>query len=164
MRGTIVVMSVVMLVGCGSADSPKETAPGPAKKEAAAAPKLAPVEDESRLLPSKERVKAGTVETAALGREFLPGGTVGTYRRGKTEYQIVLVKGPDAQKPATWLLDLKNTMTAPKFVAHFGGYSGEDPPRGPMFAFTKNRHLVVIQGLPQAQADALAREVAARVP
>jgi hypothetical protein len=50
-----------------------------------------------------------------------------------------------------------------KFLPSFGGYFGMDG-ETPWFVFVKGRYLAGVVGLPQEEADLVARELAARIP
>lgn len=97
-----------------------------------------------------------------LGKSFMPGGNVGTYRNGKVEYREFLGKMPDAQAAAFLLLDWKKVLDNPQYLAHMGGYYGTDSGR-PVYMFTKGPWVAGVLDLPQEKADALARELAARL-
>jgi len=97
-----------------------------------------------------------------LGKDFLPGGNVAEYRRkGKTYQQfLVHLKSPDAA--ALLLFDFKNHLRDAKFLPHMGGYFGMDG-AAPVYVFPKGAFLAGIVGLPEKEADLLARQFAARL-
>jgi hypothetical protein len=149
---------MALLSACGG---PAEAPKGDAKPKAAApaAPKPA---DESRRFPKKDQVGVKVVDTHVLDKEILPGGTVADYKRGKTQYQMFVIKYSTPAAAAVALLDLKTTLQSPKFVAHFGGYSGKDG-AAPVFIYTKGAWLAGVKGLPETEADILSRDFAAHL-
>ena len=153
------VLAALCLAGCGGGSDSKQ----------AAAPAAAPARtvvrplDETRRFPPANRVDVKVIDDKILGKDFLPGGNLAAYKKGNAEYQMFLVKASDASQPALWLLDLKKQMTDPKLNAGFGGYFGMDSGK-PIFAFTKNNYLAGIVGLNEKQSDAVARELAVRIP
>jgi hypothetical protein len=144
----------LLLTGCAPETKPA-AAPAPAKK--AAKPS-----DETRRLPSADRVEAKVVEDHLLGYEFLPGGSTGHYKQGKVEYDLILVKTGSPTDAAILLLNTKNELENAKLIPHFGGYFGKREGKE-MFAFTKNNWFCGVSGLNEAAADAKAREFAARL-
>jgi hypothetical protein len=146
----------LLLVSCGEAEKPQP----PAKKTWKEAG-LRPV-DETRFFPSKERLAVEVIPDKLLGHDFLPGGNVATYKRGAKEYRMFVVKMRDANAAAMMLFEYKDKLGAPKFVASFGGYFGDDGGT-PAFLFSKNAWVCGVLGLNEADADAVAREFAARV-
>lgn len=146
----------LLLCACGE---PEKKAP-PAKKTWKEAG-LRPV-DETRFFPSKERFSVEVVPDKLLGHDFLPGGNVATYKRGAKEYRMFVIKMRDANAAAMLLFEYKDKLPAPKFVASFGGYFGDDGGT-PAFLFAKNAWVCGVLGLSEADADAVAREFAARV-
>lgn len=150
-------VALAALQGCGGpAEAPKSEPKAPA---APAAPKPS---DESRRFPKKDQVDAKLVPDHVLAKDILPGGTVATYKKGKTGYEMFVVKYNSPGAAAVALLDLKSTLETPKFIAHFGGYSGTDAGK-PMFIYTKGAWLAGVRGLPEAEADAISREFAAKL-
>ena len=123
---------------------------------------ITPPPDESRRFPSAGLTKMEFVSGHLLGKEFMPGGNLGTYRNAKVTYQEFLGKMPDAQSAAFLLLDWKKALTSPQYLAHMGGYFGTDAGR-PVYIFTKGPWVAGVLDLPQANADELARELAARL-
>jgi hypothetical protein len=75
---------------------------------------------------------------------------------------MFLVRAATPTSAATMLLDYKNTLADPKFVAHFGGFFGDDAGT-PTFLFSKGSWLAGVRGLNREDADAVARELAARL-
>jgi hypothetical protein len=134
----------------------------PPKPVATEAPKVAPPvkpADESRRFPKANLVKTEVVDTALMGKAFMPGGTVAHYRKGKTEYDQFVAKTASANDAAMLLGDWRKALTDAKFVASFGGYAGSDAGT-PMFVFAKGPWIAGIKGLSQKDADLEARTLA----
>jgi len=146
----------IVLTGCSEA--PTQKAEAPPKK---APKKHAPPADDRHHLPKANQVDAKIVDDYMLGKEFLPGGSLGTYKKGNTEYQIFLVKSTASDAPLH-LLAFMRQMTDSKLIPHFGGYFGQDNGK-PAFLFSKGAWLAGIVGLPEKEADLIARDVAARL-
>lgn len=144
----------LLLSACGPS-----TPPEPPKKAAPAHPK--PV-DQSRRFPAANRAEVTLIETSLYGKEFLPGGNIARYKRGAREYEMFLIRAASANAAATLLFDFKSQLANPKFIAHFGGYFGDDA-GVPTFLFSKGSWLAGVRGLPEADADTVARDFAARL-
>ena len=142
---------MVLLAGCSPAPEP----PKPAAKH------VAPV-DESRKMPLENRVSAGIVDDHMLGRQWLPGGTLGHYKKGAKEWDLILVKAASPTTAAGWLLDFKRELDGSKVVPSFGGFYGTDKGR-PAFVFTKGGWFAAVTGLTEAEADVVARPFALRI-
>ena len=97
-----------------------------------------------------------------LGHDFLPGGNIAHYKKGKQEYDLILIKSSDPSSAALLLLEYKHHLTDAKLIPHFGGYAGGDGGK-PVFVFTKGAWLCGVLGLPETDADLTAREFAARL-
>jgi hypothetical protein len=69
----------------------------------------------------------------------------------------------DTEKASFVLLDAKGALADAKYVPSFGGYYGMDGDT-PWFVFAKGKYFAGIVGLPQEEADLVARDFAARVP
>lgn len=147
--------AAAILISCGA--EPKPSAPEPAKP--AAVPKPA---DESRRLPLLNRVDALVVDSQLLGKSFMPGGTLAHYRRGKIEYSMFIARLPNAQDAAFLLLDWNKALAGAKIIPSFGGYFGQDA-GSPVFVFTKGAWIAGVAGLPEKDADAAARTLAAHL-
>jgi hypothetical protein len=145
----------LLLAGCTSA-------PAPEVGKKAAAPVAPKPTDQTRRFPMAERGEVTLVETSLLGKAFLPGGNLAKYERAGKEYEMFLVRAASPTAAATMLLDYKNTLVDPKFVAHFGGFFGDDAGT-PTFLFSKGSWLAGVRGLNREDADAVARELAARL-
>jgi hypothetical protein len=150
-----IVLSVlaVLLASCGSES--KAPVPEPAKKAEVIKPP-----DESRRFPKASLVDTKVVDKEIMGKPFMPGGTVAHYKKGKTEYEMFAAKMPSAQDAAFLLLDWNKALAGSKLVPSFGGYFGQDAGR-PVFVFAKGAWIAGVAGLPEKQADAQARLLAA---
>ena len=144
------------LIACGG---PSE-APAPEAK--AEAPKPKPP-DESRRFPNENQTSMELVDDNLLGKDFLPGGNLATYENSGKTYQLFLAVMPNPDASAFALLDAKEALTDAEFVASFGGYYGLDG-ETPWFVFGKGKRFAGVVGLPQEEADAIARDFAARIP
>ena len=154
MRMVMAVGMSLLAAGCGS--EPKTTvAPDPPKK--VEAPKPA---DESRRFPKANQVATRVVERELMGKAFMPGGTVASYRKGKAEYEMFAARTPGASEAALVLLEWKTALTGARFVASFGGYSGSDAGT-PVFVFAKGPWVAGVRGLAEKDADLQARMLAA---
>ncbi len=149
-----ILAAAFLLGGCGGGSAEKK-AEAPAKKKRAIA-------DETHRFPAEGRVEAQVVEDHVLGREFLPGGSVAHYRRGKQEFDMFLIRTSVPEAAALLLFDYKKRMDNPKLIAHFGGYYGKDGDRM-VFVFAKGPWVAGVAGLPEKDADMAARELAARL-
>ncbi len=154
MRPALALLAALFLAGCSSAPKPA-AAPAPVKK--AVRPP-----DDTRRFPSQDQVESKVVAEPLLGHDFLPGGNIATYKKGKQQYDLILIRAASPTGAAILLLDYKKHLTDPRLIAHFGGYFGQDGSR-PAFVFTKARWFCGVIGLPEAEADAVARTFAARL-
>jgi hypothetical protein len=154
MRLLWLALAALSLCGCGS--SVPNAAPVAGKLVEHAKPA-----DESRKMPLDGRVSAGIVEDHILGIAWLQGGTLG-HKKGGKEWDLILVKADSPATAADWLLRYKKELTGAKLVPSFGGFYGMDQGK-PTFLFTKGAWLAGVQGLPEAEADAVARPFAARI-
>jgi hypothetical protein len=145
--------ALALLSGCGSEPAP---APTPVKKAAA------PPADESRRFPVTDRVDTTIVAEHILGHDFLPGGNLAHYKKGKVEYDLILIRCTNAQAAGILLFDYKTKLENPKVVPGFGGFAGKDGARD-AFLFAKGPFLLGILGLPQDDADLVARQFATRI-
>lgn len=118
--------------------------------------------DESRKFPKTDLVSVTVIPKNLLGKDFMPGGNLGEYKRGQQTYQLFLAKAFTPDRAAILLLDFKNHLQGAKFVPSFGGYFGTDAGT-PIFLFSKNAYLLGIVGLDEKAADAVARAFAGRV-
>lgn len=152
-RGAAVFVAAMMLAGCGS------TAPEKPAEKKAEAPAPPPVKDDTDKLPTANRTSAKVVQNHLLGKDALPGGTIGDYEAKGSKYQLFIIETDTPQDAAILLLDVKGTLKDPAYIASFGGYFGSDT-NGDLFVFAKGKYLAGVVGLKQAKADAIAREFA----
>lgn len=144
----------LLLPSCSESSAP----PKPA-----VAAKPAPPSDERAKFPSAGQTKMELVPEKLLGRDFLPGGNLAEYETKKgRKYQQFLLKAKDPQAAALLLFDFKNSLTQTKYIAYMGGYTGDDKGQ-PVYVFAKGPYLAGFIGLPEAEADVLARQFAARL-
>lgn len=146
---------VVTVSSCSS--PPKQSPAQPAAETGPAKPV-----DESRRFPESGRVSTKVVDSHLLDRAFMPGGTLAHYKKGKTEFDMFVARLSSPTDAALLLLDWKKDMPDASLVASFGGYFGQDAGR-PTFVFAKGPWIAGIVGLPQKQADAEARLLAAQL-
>ena len=97
-----------------------------------------------------------------LGKDFLPGGNVAEYRRKGKTYQQFLIHAKSADAAALLLFEFKGHLSDAKYLAHMGGYFGMDG-TNPVYIFPKGGFLAGFSGLPEKDADLLARQFAARL-
>lgn len=154
MRKRLGWVPLLLLAGCGGE---------PARKaQVVAEPAAVKPTDEGRRFPTENQVQMRLLERELLGPGFAPGGNVAEYRKGRQAYKLFLTRAATAGKAGLLLFDLKGTMAEPKFVPSFGGYYGALNGQ-PVFAFAKGRSVAGVVGLPQADADAVARVFATRL-
>lgn len=102
------------------------------------------------------------VEDHVLGKDFLPGGNVAEYKRKGKTYQQFLVHAKSAEAAALLMFDYKGHLRDAKYLPHMGGYFGADGAM-PVYLFQKGAFLAGFTGLPEKEADPLARQFAARL-
>ena len=144
---TAAVLMCLLLAGCSQ---PAE-APGPVAKA------LPP--DESRKFPLENQVSMQVVPDHLLGKSFLPGGNLAEYKQGAHHYRVFLIHATDAQKAAFLLVDWRNALSQPQYLANMGGFFGSDA-GAPVYVFAKGPYVAGWVGLPQPEADRLARQLA----
>ncbi|MCX7602486.1 MAG: hypothetical protein N2036_00275 [Bryobacteraceae bacterium] len=150
-----IAAGLLLLASCGG--------PAPEKKAAAPPPKKRPaVADYTHRFPAADRIEAKVVEDHILGKDFLPGGNMARYRKGKQEYEMFLIRASVPEAAALMLIDYKKRLENPKIIAHFGGYYGKDGDRM-VFVFAKGPWFAGVVGLPEKEADLAARDLAARL-
>lgn len=120
------------------------------------------VKDDSTKLPLTGRTSAQVVQDHLLGIAKMPGGTLGEYETGGKKYQLFIIETDTAQKAAFLLVDMKDALTGPEYLAHMGGYFGANGTR-PIYAFAKLQYLAGVVGLTKDEADPIARQLAARL-
>jgi hypothetical protein len=150
MRIVATLLIAVFLAACGSAPTPPKKAEAPKPS------------DESRRFPPANLIDSKVVDTQLLGKPFMPGGTLAHYKKGTVEYEMFVAKFPSPLDAAVILPDWKNALTGSKLVPSFGGYFGQDNGR-PVFVFAKGVWIAGIAGLPEKDADAQARLLAAQL-
>ena len=155
MRLFLLTACILGIVSCSSSPEPETTKQSKATKSAPA-PKPT---DESRRFPKGNLVGTEVLESALLGKAFMPGGTLARYRKGKQEYQMFVARAASPTDAAIKLQEWRSALANPEFVASFGGYFGEDSGK-PVFVFTKGDWVAGVVGLPRAQADAASRPLA----
>jgi hypothetical protein len=154
-RGFVSALALVFLFSCGAPTQ----APVAEKKE------LRPVvkpPDETRRFPSTNRVKIEIVDDHLLGKDFLPGGNLAEYEKDGKKYQQFLINRDSPDHATFLMMDFKDKLRDAKFLGHFGGYFGYDGDT-PVLLFPRNNFLAGIAGLPQEEADMVARDFAARL-
>jgi hypothetical protein len=144
------------LTGCSS---PSQKELKKAAPRAAAKPK--PV-DQRWKFPQTNQVGVQLVEDKLLGKDFMPGGNLADYEQKGKKYQLFVVRTNSGEDALGLLLALKKGLTDAKFVAHMGGYCGMDG-KTPIYSFQKGPYLAGVLGLPEVEADLLARQFAARL-
>lgn len=152
MRGCWLAAWLVALCACSS----------PPPREAvtiALAPQPA---DEGRRFPMAGQINMKLVEDRLLGKNFLPGGNLAEYRQKGKTYQQFLVRAKSPEAAALLLFDFKSHLRDAKFLAHMGGYFGMDGEQ-PVYIFQKSAFLAGFVGLPEKDADPLARQFATRL-
>jgi len=152
----VLILSAACLLALSSCGSEPKKAPVAAK------PELVKPPDESRRFPQANLVSSEVLAAGLMGHAFMPGGTVGHFKKGHAEYDMFLAKLNTPTDAAILLLDWSQALTDSKLVPSFGGYSGKDGER-PVFVFAKGAWIAGIAGLPQNQADAEARVLASRI-
>ena len=155
MRGSA-LLAVVIPIGCALTGCSS----GPEKK--AEAPPPPPVKDNTAQLLPLNRTSAKVVPNHLLGKDAMPGGTIGEYDVDGTKYQIFIIETDSAQDAGILLLDLKATLKDPAYIAWMGGYYGTDA-GGPVYVFAKAKYLAGVVGLAEDQADPIARQLAAQL-
>lgn len=154
MRSAFFPFLLIALWGCGEEPKPAPTA---AKK--AEAPRTP---DESHRFPKQDQVDVKLVQKELLGKAYLPGGNVAQYKKGKQQYELFLGRLPGANDAPLALLACKKDLAGAKLIPSFGGYFGTDG-RQPVFVFTKGAWIAGVRGLTEKEADAVARDFAARL-
>ena len=145
--------AAVLLAGCGSPE-----------KKAAAPPPPPPVKDNRLLLLPAHQTSAKVVPDHLLDKMALPGGTIGSYDDGGKKYQLFVIETETTQDAAFLLVDFKPLLTNPTYISYMGGYFGPDATNGtPIWVFSKSKYLAGVVGLARDPADAIARELAARL-
>src|SRR5579884_901488 len=97
--------------------------PKPAEQPAQATQPPKPPDD-SRRFPKPNLVDTSVVDNHIWDQTFMPGGTVARYKKGKTEYGMMVAKLASPTDAAILLLDCKKAMADAVLVPSFGGYYG----------------------------------------
>lgn len=150
--------AIVLMAGCSSAPPP---APSQASSEPASTPTTLP-KDETFRFPATDRVETHVVANHMLNKTFMPGGTLAHYKKGKTEYDLFVTQFPSATDAAIALANLEGSLQGAKLIPTFGGYFGTDAGR-PVFVFPKDTWIAGVIGLPEKEADPVARTLASRL-
>jgi hypothetical protein len=146
---------MALLSACGGPAPKEQLQPTPA-------PAAAKPVDESRRFPMADRVSLRLENDHVLGKDFLPGGNIAEYRRKGKTYQQFLVRSTSAESAALLMFDFKGHLKDSKYLAHMGGYFGMDGAT-PVYMFQKGVFMAGFVGLPEKEADLLARQFAARL-
>ena len=118
--------------------------------------------DQRWKFPQTNQVGVALVEDKLLDKDFMPGGNLADYEQKGKKYQLFLVRTGSGEEALGLLLSLRKGLSQAKFVAHMGGYYGMDG-KTPMYTFQKGPYLAGVLGLPEVEADLLARQFAARL-
>lgn len=153
------MLAALAFASCSSTPPKSAGSNAPPAQKRPSVPKPA---DETRRFPPAGRQSVQVEESQLLGKDFLPGGNLARYRKGPAQFEMFLILTAAPNDAAILLFDYKNKLESAKFVAHFGGYFGKDAGTD-TFLFARGSWLAGIRGLPQDQADALARDFAARL-
>ncbi len=158
-RYSVCILALFVAASCGG---PSDETPATAEKKQAAAAPVPKPPDEVRRFPSANRVSHEIVDNHLLGKDFLPGGNLAAYERDGKKYQQFLINCESPDQATFLMMDFKNEFRDAKFLGHFGGYFGFDGDT-PVLLFPRNNYLAGIVGLPQDEADLVARDFAARL-
>ncbi len=154
-----IITAAALSTGCGSPSTKDDSS----KKAALPAPKpRAKPAPEDRRFPTGGLVEVVQQADPLHGKKFLTGGNIARYKQGGKEFELFLIKASNPSEAAVMMFDYKKSLAGAAFVAHFGGYAGQDG-GVEVFLFTKDVWFAGIRGLPRAEADAIAREFAARL-
>ena len=118
--------------------------------------------DETRRFPLANQVGTKVVLAKLMGKDFMPGGTIAHYKKGKLESDMFVAKLASPMDAAITLPDWRKALANVKPVPSFGGLFGQDGGRR-VFVFTKGAWVAGIAGLPEKQADTEARTLAGRL-
>jgi hypothetical protein len=126
---------------------------------------LAKPVDETRRFPAANLVETKMVDKQLMGKPFMPGGTLASYKKGKIAYNMFLAKLASPADAAFLLLDWHKALADAHLVPSFGGYFGHDSQDAgrPVFVFAKGAWIAGVVGLPEKDADLQARGLAAHL-
>jgi hypothetical protein len=150
------VLLIAAALAAVSCSGPK---PNPAPEPPEKAAEMPKPRDETQRFPLANRVDTKVVGTKLMGKDFMPGGTMAHYKKGKLEYDMFVAKLASPDQAAMTLPDWRQALAGAKLIPSFGGYFGRDGER-PVFVFSKGPWIAGIAGLPEKQADAEARTLA----
>ncbi|HCC55735.1 MAG TPA: hypothetical protein DEQ47_00445 [Solibacterales bacterium] len=131
-------------------------------REAPRAAVQVPPPDLRQKFPLQNQVSMQLVPDHVLGKSFMPGGNLAEYKHGAQQYRVFLIRADDAQKAAFLLVDWRNALSQPQYLANMGGFFGQDAGT-PVYVFSKGPYVAGWVGLPQTDADRLARQFATRL-
>ena len=160
MRKTILLaaFSLIGFAACSSAPEPVAT-----KAPPATAPAPPHVPDHTSLFPDAGKVSASVVPDHILDMKAMPGGSLAEYDVKGKKYQMFIIDTDSGQKAAFMMLDMRDELQkSPEYIAYMGGYFGMYGDK-PFYCFAKLHYLAGIVGLPKANADPLARDLAAQL-
>ena len=119
--------------------------------------------DHTSLFPDAGKVATHVVPDHILALKALPGGSLADYEVKGKKYEMFIIDTDSAQTAAFMMLDVKNAMQKdPEYISYMGGYAGTYGDK-PLYCFSKLHYVAGIFGLPKAQADPLAIELAAQL-
>ena len=144
------------LMACGGAATPE-----PEAKPAAQTKPRTP--DQRTWFALEGRTSFEVVEDDLMGKDWLPAGNVAQYDVDGKKYTLFLAFSLTPDAAALLSYEAKSKLVDAKFVPAFGGHFGMDG-ETPWFVFSKGKYLLGVVGLPQDEADTVARGFAGRVP
>lgn len=148
------VLLFCLLAGCSQHQE--------ATREATPAAARTPPPDLRQKFPLENQLSMDLVPDHLLGKPFMPGGNLAAYKQGAREYRVFLARASDPQKAAFLLVDWRNALSQPRYLASMGGFFGLDAD-APVYVFSKGSYIAGWVGLPQPEADRLARQFATRL-
>jgi len=157
MRKQVLAVLALLSIACG--------VPSDAPKQAKATKESPPVQkpnDEMRRFPMQDRVSVEIVDNHIMEKDFLPGGNLASYEAGGKKWQQFLVHDASPTSAALLLNEYRGVLESPKYIAHMGGYFGKDGDSD-VLVMQKGQWLLGIVGLPEKEADTVARGFAARL-
>ena len=156
MKRYLLLLVAAALAGCGSAPEPEK------KAEALPPPAPTAVKDHSAAMPPEGLKGSEVIPNHILGRQEMPGGTLGSYEAKGRKYQQFIIDVDDNQKAAFLLLDFKKTLKDPDYIDYMGGYFGNDGTQD-VYVFAKLHYLAGVVGLSKTEADPIARVLASHL-